>query len=81
MGVPEFPFQRAEHSYEPPQTNADLRQAAPVSKVKLFDGSDAWVVMKHKDVCNALASDKLSAVRLSCSTEGQQNWSWPVSKG
>lgn len=69
VGQPQFPFQRAEHSYEPPQMNADLRHAAPVSKVKLFDGSDAWIVMKHKDVCDALSSDKLSAVRFSCTNQ------------
>lgn len=60
--MPHFPFARP-HDYEPPVENAELRHNAPVSKVNLFDGSEAWIVMKHKDVCEALRSEVLSADR------------------
>ncbi|KAL9598745.1 MAG: hypothetical protein Q9219_004303 [cf. Caloplaca sp. 3 TL-2023] len=60
--VPSFPFAR-QHRFEPPSENAELRQKEPVSKVKLFDGTEAWVVAKHADIRAALESDKLSADR------------------
>ncbi|KAJ9618995.1 hypothetical protein H2203_008811 [Taxawa tesnikishii (nom. ined.)] len=60
--LPHFPFAR-ENGYEPSPVNARLRHDAPISKTKLFDGSEAWMVMRHKDICTALDSDKLSADR------------------
>lgn len=58
---PSFPFAR-QHGIEPPAENAEFRHHDPVSKVKLFDGTEAWVVAKHEDIRSALGSDKLSAV-------------------
>lgn len=43
--------------------NAKLRHEDPVSKVKLYDGSQAWTVTKHKECCEVLDSSKLSADR------------------
>ncbi|KAH9886563.1 cytochrome P450 [Xylariomycetidae sp. FL2044] len=60
--VPEFPFAR-EQEYQPAPLNAKLRHKGPLAKVKLYDGSEAWVVTKHKECCEALGSDKLSADR------------------
>lgn len=60
--MPQFPFART-NTYHPPSENAELRHNCPISKVKLFDGKEAWILMKRKDVCAALDSDKLSADR------------------
>ncbi|KAL1581894.1 hypothetical protein WHR41_09339 [Cladosporium halotolerans] len=62
--LPEFPFAR-EHGYNPSPLNAKLRHEDPVSKVKLYDGSQAWIITKHEDCCEILDSSKLSADRRS----------------
>ena len=61
---PAFPFSRPER-FEPPAENAGLRLNEPISKVKLFDGTECWVVARHSDVREVLASDKFSAVSIS----------------
>lgn len=62
--LPQFPFAR-ERGYDPSPLNAKLRRENPVSKVKLYDGSQAWIVTTHKECCEALDSPKLSADRRS----------------
>ena len=57
-----FPFARRQ-TFHPPPENEDLRHKCPIAKVKLFDGSDSWLLTKHKDCCEALASPHLSADR------------------
>ncbi|KAK8879206.1 cytochrome P450 55A1 [Apiospora arundinis] len=61
--IPNFPFAR-EKTYHPSPVYARLRREAPISQVKLYDGKLAWLLTKHKDCCEALSSDKLSADRL-----------------
>lgn len=58
---PAFPFSRP-GKFEPPAENAGLRHNEPISKVKLFDGTECWVVARHTDVCKVLESDQFSAV-------------------
>ncbi|KAF6224646.1 hypothetical protein HO173_012989 [Letharia columbiana] len=60
--MPQFPFARHE-KYKSPRENEKLCHNAPVSKAKLFDRTEVWMVWKHKDVCEALESNKPSVDR------------------
>ncbi|KAL4872326.1 hypothetical protein BDV12DRAFT_162006 [Aspergillus spectabilis] len=60
--VPNFPFARSKAA-EPPAEFTELRSACPISRVKLWDKSEPWLVVKHEDVCNILTDTRLSKER------------------
>ncbi|RJE27003.1 Cytochrome p450 [Aspergillus sclerotialis] len=61
--IPKFPFPRPESSYDPPAELKNLRDAGPVHRIQLFDGTNAWIVTKNKEVCEMLTSEKFSNER------------------
>ncbi|KAL2813857.1 cytochrome P450 55A3 [Aspergillus granulosus] len=62
QAIPNFPFAR-QKAAEPPAQFADLRSTCPISRVKLWDDSEPWLVVKHEDVCNILTDTRLSKER------------------
>ncbi|MBP2478769.1 cytochrome P450 [Crossiella equi] len=60
--LPQFPFARAAGCpLDPPPAYADLREAAPLTRVRLWSGRTPWLLTRYEDQRAALADPRLSA--------------------
>ena len=59
MAAPEYPMPRT-GPLDPPPDLYGLQREAPVCRVKLWDGSEPWLVTRHEDVRTVLTDPRLS---------------------
>jgi cytochrome P450 len=60
--IPEFPMARATRCpFDPPPELRDLQEQGPLAKVRLSDGSTAWLVTRYADQRAVLGNPKVSA--------------------
>jgi cytochrome P450 len=57
--APSYPMTRG-CPFDPPPEMRDLQRTAPVSKVKIWDGSTPWLITRYDDVRAALADPRTS---------------------
>ncbi|MEU6173756.1 cytochrome P450 [Streptantibioticus parmotrematis] len=61
-GLPPYPMPRADRCpFDPPPTLRQLQAEAPVSRVRLWDGSTPWLVTRYHDQRALLADPRVSA--------------------
>jgi cytochrome P450 len=68
--TPTFPMPR-DYPLNPPPELYDVQSNRPVSRVRLWNGSQPWLVTRYEDVKQALASPRLSA---STHVSGYPHW-------
>jgi len=60
--LPEFPMARAAGCpFDPPPALRELRDRTPVSRVRLWDGSEPWLITRHEDQRALLSDPRISA--------------------
>ncbi|MGW2050064.1 cytochrome P450 [Streptomyces sp. NPDC001858] len=60
--VPEFPMPRAARCpFDPPPALKELQQQAPLTKVRLWDGSESWLVTRYAEQRAVLGDPRVSA--------------------
>jgi cytochrome P450 len=59
MAAPEYPMPRT-GPLDPPPDLYELQRQTPVCRVKLWDGSEPWLVTRHEDVRTVLTDPRLS---------------------
>jgi cytochrome P450 len=60
--VPDFPMPRAARCpFDPPPALRALQDQAPISRVRLWDGSTPWLVTRYEDVRALLADPRISS--------------------
>jgi hypothetical protein len=59
--LPTFPMQRAAGCpFDPPPGYRKLQAEAPISRVRLWDGSTPWLITRYEDQRNLLADQRIS---------------------
>jgi vitamin D 1,25-hydroxylase len=61
MTTPPVPYPLLSEPSQVPQLLQDLRRHAPVTRVTLWDGRQAWLVTRYADAVQALTDSRLSA--------------------
>jgi cytochrome P450 len=61
LELPEFPMARC--PFDPPPEYAKMREDGPAHKVRLYDGSTAWLVPRYDDVRRLLVDPRISSDR------------------
>jgi len=60
--IPEYPMTRAERCpFDPPPALRELREEGPIGKVRIWDGSTAWMVTGYAQQRALLADPRVSA--------------------
>ena len=60
--APAFPMPRASRCpFAPPPGLKDLQERGPLAKVRLWDGSEAWLVTRHAEQRAVLGDARVSA--------------------
>ncbi|MGV4989005.1 cytochrome P450 [Streptomyces sp. NRAIS4] len=60
--VPDYPMSRAARCpFDPPPVLHALQERAPISRVRLWDGSTPWLVTRYDDVRALLADPRISS--------------------
>ncbi|WP_406010779.1 cytochrome P450 [Streptomyces sp. NBC_00637] len=60
--VPEFPMPRAARCpFDPPPALKELQERAPLTKVRLWDGSEPWLVTRYADQRAIMGDPRVSA--------------------
>lgn len=60
--IPAYPMARVTGCpFDPPTKLTELQHTAPVSRVRLWDGSTPWLLTRHEDVRAALRDPRVSA--------------------
>lgn len=71
--IPAYPMPRADRCpFDPPPALRQLRDEAPVSKVRLWDGSTPWLITRHADQRALLSDPRVSA------DVGRENYPHPT---
>jgi cytochrome P450 len=64
-GMPSYPFTRDDACpFAPPTAYKRLRDTEPITKVRLYDGREAWIFTRYEDVRTVLAHPAASAETL-----------------
>lgn len=61
MTTTTFPMSRGTCPLDPPPALTPLREHEPVSRVRLWNGTDAWLVTRHADVRAVLSDPRFSS--------------------
>lgn len=60
--APEFPMEReARCPFDPPPELRDLQQSAPITRVRIWNGSEPWLVTRHEDIRAVLSHPAISS--------------------